>query len=441
MRLRSRVRWGLIDQVLSSGTNFGLALVAGRLLGPSGLGVVTIGFTTVMALVVLQRYLLSEPLTITTSNAPRGARSEKTAAAITTSILFALAAASLALTVGGLLGGTLGTAFRVFALWIPGVLLQDLWRGVLFREGRGRDATINDAIWMIAMLTALSLVASRPSAQLIVSTWGFGALMAAAAGFIQLRLIPGALAAARRWWFDEAWPLGRWSGLEAISEMAGNVGFFVLVGSLLGPAAAGGMSAARVVFAPVTLIAPAISLPALPAMTQSLASSRREAGRLTKRLIGVFLGLTVAYYAMVGLVRDPLLSLLFGHRFVQYGALIFPVGLSQLSVALAMGPFLLLRASRAARALLLIKLLSAVCILTFVAVSAFAGADVFGAAWAYGAGLGVGVAVGLWLAPAAGRLEAPGSLRSRLVAPSVSRLGPDAADARKSALDHPDVYP
>src|SRR5438132_14378480 len=57
--------WGLVDQGFSSATNFGLSVLAGRLLGPGGLGTVFIGFAAYLLILEFQHSLLQDPLAIT----------------------------------------------------------------------------------------------------------------------------------------------------------------------------------------------------------------------------------------------------------------------------------------------------------------------------------------------------------------------------------------
>ena len=60
--------WGLVDQGFSSATNFGLTVIAGRLVGPKGLGVVYIGFSLYLFVLSFQRALVTDPLVV--SSAP-----------------------------------------------------------------------------------------------------------------------------------------------------------------------------------------------------------------------------------------------------------------------------------------------------------------------------------------------------------------------------------
>ena len=59
--------WGVADQGLSSATNFGLSFLAGRLLGPSGLGVIFLGFSAYLIAFSFVRALVIEPFVVSTA--------------------------------------------------------------------------------------------------------------------------------------------------------------------------------------------------------------------------------------------------------------------------------------------------------------------------------------------------------------------------------------
>src|SRR5205809_309760 len=60
--IRSNFAWAFVGQVFASATNFALTLGAGRLLGPSGLGVVVIGYAAYQLVAGLARAVLTQPV-------------------------------------------------------------------------------------------------------------------------------------------------------------------------------------------------------------------------------------------------------------------------------------------------------------------------------------------------------------------------------------------
>jgi O-antigen/teichoic acid export membrane protein len=98
----------------------------------------------------------------------------------------------------------------------------------------------------------------------VVSAWGVGAMLSAIIGFAQTGVRPISPRAAVRWLRTHALPLGRWLAVAEAVGTAGQQAVFVIVAALLGASSVGGLRAAQVIFAPTTLLGPALGLPALP---------------------------------------------------------------------------------------------------------------------------------------------------------------------------------
>jgi O-antigen/teichoic acid export membrane protein len=222
-----------------------------------------------------------------------------------------------------------------------------------------------------------------------VATWGGGAACAAAAGFVQVRLPPLRVAQARAWLVSEALPLGRWLGLTIAVFAASQQGVVVIVAAILGADDVGGLRAGQVVFAPASLVFPAIGLPALPALTRTAARSLRAARVAAGWYSLAAAGLVFAYMVPALLLRDDLLSWLFGPSFLRFRDLVIPLGAGQLALTAGLGYSVLLRVMRRGRALLACEAISAVS--TILLVIALSKADgVNGAAWAIAAGVALG---------------------------------------------------
>ena len=109
---RRSIAFGFIDQAFSSATNFGLSLIAGRLLGPSGLGEVFLGFSIYLVALGLQRRLLTEPLVASTAGADVDRLRETTGLSLTVAIAAGLVASVAAIAAGLMLPGLPGS-------WVP----------------------------------------------------------------------------------------------------------------------------------------------------------------------------------------------------------------------------------------------------------------------------------------------------------------------------------
>ena len=133
---RRSIAFGFIDQAFSSATNFGLSLIAGRLLGPSGLGEVFLGFSIYLVALGLQRRLLTEPLVAVTAGGDVDSLRETTGLSLTVAIAAGLVASVAAIAAGFILPGLPGRGLLLIAPWLLPTLLQDVIRNILFRYAR-----------------------------------------------------------------------------------------------------------------------------------------------------------------------------------------------------------------------------------------------------------------------------------------------------------------
>jgi O-antigen/teichoic acid export membrane protein len=200
------------------------------------------------------------------------------------------------------------------------------------------------------------------------------------AGVVQMRLRPMSVAKALSVWRSDLWPFGRWLFGSGIVYTAGSQTSVFVIGALLGTAAVGGLRAVQTVFAPLTLLSPAIALPALPTMTRKLATAFGEARIFALQLAGIVVVLTTVYVTLVGVLGADLLNIVFGRSFVVYENLILPVAVQQVIAAAGVGFDLLLRAGKRGRAIFGITAATGLLLVSLVAVSAWAG-DLLTVAW------------------------------------------------------------
>jgi O-antigen/teichoic acid export membrane protein len=347
--------WGFLDQVFSSATNFGLVILAGRALGPSGLAAVFIGFTLYLIALGFQRSLITEPLIARSSVLLDAPRELTGRAGMVIVVLWALIATIAMFGAGVMVGGRFGNGILVVAPWLPAALLQDFWRAVLFRDARARAAVANDGLWLAAMAISSSVAWSIGGPWAITGCWGIGALVGALAGFVQTGYRTLGLGVALRWWRREAWLLGRWLGLESIVYSLTTYGTVLLLAALLGAAAYGGLRAVQSVFAPLSLLLPAVTLPGLPAVARSGRESWHAARSLAVRISGLVTALTI-FYVVACTVSPGLLTVVFGERFETFDTIVLPVGLTQIALATAAGFPILLKAQGRGRALFFARL-------------------------------------------------------------------------------------
>jgi O-antigen/teichoic acid export membrane protein len=111
------ISWGLVDQTGSSATNLGLTVIAARLLGPPGLGVIAIGFTGYLTLQALFHGFVTDPLVLATAGADAADRKRGAQAAIAAALCAAAASAALLVLLGLTVPDPVGRGLLLFAPW------------------------------------------------------------------------------------------------------------------------------------------------------------------------------------------------------------------------------------------------------------------------------------------------------------------------------------
>ncbi len=394
MRLRRStgvvtLSWGLIDQGFSSATNLGLAVLAGRNAGPGGLGVVYLGFSAYLVALTMQRALITDPMIVVSAPHQPVDRAAAARRALTVVIAAGVVTTVLLVLLGLVLPASIGTGLLFFVPWLLGTLVQDFWRALLFRDRRGGAAALNDGVWAAAMAASIPLLLVFHNQWIVVSTWGIGAVAGGLLGFWQSGLRPAGLRVSLRWWKCDLWPLARWLGPEsALLVVQGHAVVFALV-AILGTADVGGLRAVQAVFAPMTLLAQAITFPGLPLLAAMAVTSRRLARVWALRLSAVGVGLVLAYLLVLSLLPRHLLGVVFGSAFDPFDSLIAPIGVLQVLSAASLCVGLLVKAEGRVRALLLNRVIAAVATVILSVALAVAG-GLTAAAW----GMTVAAAIG-----------------------------------------------
>ncbi len=220
------------------------------------------------------------------------------------------------------------------------------------------------------------------------------------------------LKASVRWWSDTCWPFGRWLIVDEVVYTIAAQGAVLVLATLLGSAALGGFRAVQTVFAPLSLLAPALSLPLLPTLARLSTHTPKRAVALAVKSSLAMCALVLAYLVFGIALGHDALRIIFGAGFARFGYLVLPVGIQQLAGAVSFGPLLLLKASRRGRAYLSLAGTGPLLSLLAVALgSIFYGLR--GAAWA----LVVTTAMAAWASwfVAVSRNGAPASTNAPLV--------------------------
>jgi O-antigen/teichoic acid export membrane protein len=374
------VRHGLIAQTCSSAANFTFVVIAGQVLGPSGVGTLFVGFTAYLVLLGFHRSLVTEPLLVGSSGRLPVDRAARTDCALTVTLVATVPCAATLAGVGLALPGHLGKGMLLFAPWVIPALVQDFGRSVVFRDRSGASTLLSDATRLLTMAALVPVVFTVRSDWAVVGCWGLGAVWGAVVAVMLLRSKPAHLEDAMAWWKSEASRFGRWLAMGgALYTLATYSSVLALI-SILGAREFGGLCAVQATFAPLTLLGPALSLPGLPLVSRVMSESPRRALSISARL-GALVMLLTSVYTVVLYSFPGLLTFLFGAEFSGFHSIIGPIGLGQILLAPTVGLILFVKAQRRGRALFWTISLYTICNVSLaVVLASFFGLN--GAAWA-----------------------------------------------------------
>jgi O-antigen/teichoic acid export membrane protein len=380
-----RAGWSTTDQVVSSLSNFALSLLVARQVSAREYGAFALAFAMYGYLVMASRLLVSQPLMVRFSGAPRTefipAARQSTGAAV----VVALAPAAGMLLSGVIAGGVVGQTLVITALLLPGLLLQDAWRMVFFAWGRPRTAAANDTVWGVVQLALVLAVsaAGQHSAVGYLLAWGAAAWVAAAVGVRQAGFAPTPRKAWR--WLVAHWDLSRYFVSELVAINGATQLMLVLVAAIGGLAVAGTLRGAQVLTGPVTLLALSGTAFAVPEL------ARRPwivGGRLLRVGAGISAGVvvpTAAWGAALLLVPNHLGHQLLGATWTGVDSILVPTVIGMVVSVAGLGPICGVYAAKRPRVLFPLQLMAAPAFL----VGGVAGVLVGGA---FGAAVGIALA-------------------------------------------------
>lgn len=297
--LKTRVAWGMLDQIVASLSNFVVVIIVARSLSPTGFGGFALAMEVYFVAVVAGRGVASDPLAA--AHASDGdddyarAVRQSTGVVLRSTVVMALLTAAVATAVRG----ELGLDLLALAVCLPGLALQDALRYALIVRGRARSAFFNDLFWMVIQVPLLvGALAWGDGAAPLVLAWGLAGNLTAALGLIQARTFWGTGRDAMAWLrrHRSIWPFFL---MENLVFQVSNLVFVVVISFAVGLADVAAFRAALTVFAPMAILGRGVVGVALPEL------SRRQDRPAVVRRLAVAIGVLMvpAPLLMVVVIR------------------------------------------------------------------------------------------------------------------------------------------
>lgn len=363
----------LVDQGLSSVSNFAVGVVIARAVGASGLGGFALAYGAWLILAVLHRSLITDPMAISgdvRTSHNRGPVERGFAAELLLGIGGAVILAAIGAVLCLLGDYEFGVAMLALAPWLPALAAQDYWRWIGFLTRQPDKSLVNDLLFNFAMAAVLVVlfVAHVHSIAAVVGAWGLGATAGTLYGLRQFGVRPtftGGLAMLR-----ERWSFSKWLAGNSLLTSGGNQAYWAIAGVFLGPAGLGGLSAvSTLVWGPVGVLMQAGGSIGLPEAGR--AHEDRGWAGLTRvaRIVTVASVLAVGLWAavIVGWGK-PLLSAAYGQKFanLQFTAILCVIGVC--CSPFMLGPVMVLKLTRNTRQLFVVQVLTS-CLVSLAAVA------------------------------------------------------------------------
>ncbi|MGX5655285.1 hypothetical protein ACWKWC_10990 [Geodermatophilus nigrescens] len=303
-RLAGRAGWSILDQGLSSLSNLLLSVLVARAVDAEGFGAFTVAFAVYSVAVLVTRALVSQPLGIRYADAsPADARAVAAASTGAASVLGLLLAAVIC-AVSAVIGGAVAVVLAVMAVFLPALLVQDVWRMAFFAQGRPQLAALIDGIWTLLLAAGIAglVVTDVATATPYVVAWGAAATVAALAGAVRGHAWPQVAAT---WsWLRSHWSMTRFLLFEQLLTQGAYQGGLLVIGALGSLSTVAALRGAQVALGPVSVLgmsAMAFVVPELARRSWLTASQRL---RIALAVGGLLATIGVAWGTVVLLLPD-----------------------------------------------------------------------------------------------------------------------------------------
>jgi O-antigen/teichoic acid export membrane protein len=327
----------VIDQLISSASNFTLGVLIARAGGAEGLGTFGVAFLIWLAVVGTNRALVTEPMTVIK---PTEGRQASLAEGLLASLVLGVVAAILLATADVVLAlfEIEPVALLALAPCIPSLLAHDYNRATAFRLQRPERALFSDIGFALVqgVGSVALLVLDVTNTAAFIAVWGLGATVGALIGIGLNRIRPttrGGVALLR-----DLWPRSRWFLAEFGTAFPADQGYLFLLPILLGTSQFGLYRAGAGLIGPIVVVFIAGGNIGLP---ESVRRLRRDGMRglaaYAPLLTAVIVAVTVLYCGLVAIFASEVLRLTYGAEFAGAVTITRLIAAQYLLLALSFG--------------------------------------------------------------------------------------------------------
>ena len=323
--------WGLCDQAFISATNFVMTVVLARNLDPTNFGAFTLVYAVIFFVNTFQSALVTRPHNVVGTTYHDAEYRQYTTATAMSQIWLTGSLALVALLCAVVAHRAAWSIAPLLVPLVPTIIawqLQEFFRRVLYTEGRLKDAFVNDvvsyggqvvsviALGHFGQLTSTRALSIVTFTSAIAAAWGWWAVKES----LDRREIRKPI---REKWLAENWRFGKWIfGALIVSSASGQL-YTALLAGLVSIAKAGVLRAIITVLGPAHILLVAMET-ALPPAAARVYDEKGQSGlhSFIARIVVMTAPLMAAYCILVSIFAKPILGMLFGDQYRQYGWLL-----------------------------------------------------------------------------------------------------------------------
>jgi len=383
MKMMRRFGWGLADQLLSSATNFLLAVLVARTVGARDLGAFSVAYATFTFSLGAVRAIAGELLVVRHSAVSADDWREGVAKSAGTALIAGVIVGVGSLIAGAGAGEPSRTVLSIVGLALPFLLVQDVWRFAFFARGRGSAAFLNDVVWVVTMFAAFALLRHYDvlSVAWLTLGWASAGALAAIVGVFQVKVLPSGPMAAVRWLRRHREIAPRFFAEFVVSSGVSNLTLFA-IGGVAGLGELGRLRAGEIALGPLTVLFAGAGLVATPEGVRLLRESPRRLVRGCRWLSLALATGVLAWGAVILVVPRTIGEFLLRANWDAARPLLPPLLIALIGYALSFGAWTGLRSLAAAKRSLRARCIDGALTFSLGLAGAYLGGAI-GVAWGY----------------------------------------------------------
>jgi len=381
--MMGRFGWGVADQLLSSGTNFLLALLVARTVSSRDLGAFTVAYATFTFSLGAIRAIAGELLVVRHSAVSADEWREGVSKSAGTALLAGVLVGVGSLIAGAGAGEPFRTVLSIVGLALPFLLVQDVWRFAFFARGRGSAAFLNDVVWCVVMFAVFALLRhyNVSSVAWLTLGWASAGALAAIVGVFQLKVGPSGPLTAVRWLRRHRDIAPRFFAEFAVSSGVSNLTLFA-IGGIAGLGELGRLRAGEIALGPLSVLFAGAGLVATPEGVRLLRESPRRLVSGCRWLSLALATVVLAWGVVILVVPSAIGESLLRANWDAARPLLPPLVLALIGYALSFGAWTGLRSLAAAKRSLRARCIDGALTFSLGLAGAYLG-GALGIAWGY----------------------------------------------------------